>query len=94
MLLFTNLAFFIFLAVVLVVYYLVPKKAQWIVLLVSSFVFYLSFSWKFLFFILFNILSIWLGAKLIAKQDENTTTEIHNLQEPTLDGKKQIKQKY
>ena len=57
--LFTSLAFFIFLAVTLIFFYALPKKCQWIVLLVASFIFYLSFSWKFLFFIISTIVTIY-----------------------------------
>ena len=37
-----SLAFIAFLALVLLVYYIVPKKFQWIVLLVASYGFYLT----------------------------------------------------
>ncbi len=47
-----SLAFLAFLAIVLVIYYIVPKKFQWVVLLVASYGFYLSSGVKNLVFIL------------------------------------------
>ena len=38
----TSFNFLVFLAAVIVVYYLVPKKYQWCVLLIASYGFYLS----------------------------------------------------
>lgn len=38
---FTSISFFVFLAAVITVYYVVPKKIQWLVLLVASYGFYL-----------------------------------------------------
>lgn len=40
---FINLEYFLFVAVGLVVYYIMPKKIQWVVLLLMSYVYYLSF---------------------------------------------------
>ncbi len=51
-----SLAFLLFLAVVLVVYYLVPKKFQWAVLLVASYGFYLSSGVDNVLFIIFTTL--------------------------------------
>lgn len=42
----TSLSFLLFICVVLIVYYAAPKKWQWVVLLISSAAFYLSFSVK------------------------------------------------
>ena len=38
---FTSLAFLVFLAVVLTLYYLVPRRFQWVLLLIASYAFYL-----------------------------------------------------
>ncbi|MBQ4128680.1 MAG: MBOAT family protein [Ruminococcus sp.] len=47
-----SLAFVAFLAIVLVVYYIVPKKFQWVVLLVASYGFYVTSGLKNLVFII------------------------------------------
>ena len=90
--LFTSLAFFIFLAVTLILFYLLPKRFQWIVLLVASFVFYISFSWKFLFFIISTIATIYgatYGIDKINKQQDKFLEE----NELTLEQKKEYKAK-
>ncbi|MGI6722055.1 MAG: MBOAT family O-acyltransferase [Anaerovoracaceae bacterium] len=51
---FVSFTFLGFLAVVLVLYYLLPKKVQWIFLLIASYGFYLFGGLKPLFFILFT----------------------------------------
>ena len=90
--LFTSLAFFIFLAVTLIFFYALPKKCQWIVLLVASFIFYLSFSWKFLFFIISTIVTIYgatYGIDKVNKTQEKYLAE----NELDLDKKKEYKAK-
>ena len=47
---FTSVAFIIFLAILIVVYYLLPKKCQWVVLLVASYIFYLFAGIRYLAF--------------------------------------------
>ena len=76
--LFTSLSFFIFLGVVLFVYYVLPKKFQWIVLLVASIAFYISFSWKFLFFIISTIATIYGATYGIEKVNKNQTEFLEN----------------
>ncbi len=66
---FTSAAFLIFAALTLLVYYTVPKRGQWIVLLVASFLFYWSAGGWYLPFILTTILSTWLCALGIRRRD-------------------------
>ena len=89
---FTSLAFVIFAAVVLLLYYLVPKKAQWTVLLVASLVFYaMAGSW-YLPFILATIVTTFLGALWMARHagKEKTYIEAHR-DEMTKEERKQYK---
>lgn len=88
--LFTSLAFFIFFAITLLVYYLVPKKIQWIILLLASAFFYASFSWKFLFFVIATVITIYFGARYISNLSK---VEEQKLQSENLDreAKKAIK---
>lgn len=60
-----TLEFFIFLCVMLISYYLVPKSVQWIVLLSGSLIFYAYASPKYLIFILVSSSSAFICAKLI-----------------------------
>lgn len=58
-----SIQFFIFLIVFLVVYYIVPARKQWIVLLIGSLAFYLAGGWKCIFLIVFTIVNTFLAAR-------------------------------
>ena len=62
-----SVGFVIFAAVLLAVYYLVPKKAQWWVLLAASLLFYALGSWRGLVYLAFTSLSAWAAALWIEK---------------------------
>jgi len=57
---FTSVAFIIFLAILILIYYLLPKKCQWVVLLVASYIFYLFAGVRYLAFILFTTITTYL----------------------------------
>ena len=80
---FTTLAFFLFTAVVITVYFLFPvRKYQWVILLIADYIFYLYAGYKFAVFILFTTVTIYAAARKIeslqlqskAKLKENTKT--------------------
>ena len=80
---FTTLAFFLFTAVVITVYFLFPvRKYQWVILLIADYVFYLYAGYKFAVFILFTTVTIYAAARKIeslqlqskAKLKENSKT--------------------
>lgn len=50
---------------VIALYFLIPKKWRWIVLLVANIVFYLMAGWQYAFYLLFTSLSVWGAAFLI-----------------------------
>lgn len=56
---FTSLTFAIFLGVMLLGYYLIPKKVQWLWLLIGSYVFYTWSSPYFVVFLLFSTVTTW-----------------------------------
>ncbi|MGI6212859.1 MAG: MBOAT family O-acyltransferase [Anaerovoracaceae bacterium] len=60
---FISFKFIIFLLIVLVLYYIVPKKYQWVFLLAVSYVFYLFSGLKPLIFILLTTLTTYGGAR-------------------------------
>ena len=68
---FLSLIFFIFLAVCVVVYYLVPKKGQWIVLLCASIVFYGYATRMGLLALLAETLIIYLLVRWMEQKPEN-----------------------
>jgi alginate O-acetyltransferase complex protein AlgI len=64
--LFTSYSFIIFVALVFVVYYLIPKKYQWILLLSASYIFYAFAGIKFLFYILLTTISTYIVSRKIS----------------------------
>ena len=63
--LFTSYGFILFLCVVIGLYYIIPKRFQWQLLLISSFVFYYFSGWSNLIYILVTIVSTYfIGMKL------------------------------
>lgn len=65
--LFNSLAFAVFLPVVFFAYWALPQKYRWIVLLVSSYYFYMSWNVKYVVLILFTTGVSYAGAVLIEK---------------------------
>lgn len=62
---FVSYSFLLFLAVVFIIYYLVPGRFQWMVLLVASYVFYLFSGPKYLIYIMVTTFTTWLAARQI-----------------------------
>ncbi|MCE5257640.1 MAG: MBOAT family protein [Chloroflexi bacterium] len=54
---FTSFAFILFLAIVVTVYYVTPKRWQWVILLVASYVFYLFAGARFVPYLVFTTLT-------------------------------------
>lgn len=67
---FISAQFVVFVFCALLVFYLVPKKWQWCVLLVASYYFYLCTGLRNLYFILTTTISTYLFARLIAKETD------------------------
>lgn len=65
---FTSTAFILFAALTILIYYIVPKRVQWVVLLVASLGFYASYDLWFLPFLGLTITSTWLFALIIHKK--------------------------
>ena len=70
---FVSVSFLLFAAGLLLLYYLLPGKVRWMLLLLASYVFYLWAGTEYLVFILFTTLStylstLWMGIRL-ARQD-------------------------
>ncbi len=66
---FVSLAFIIFLISTFIIYFVTPKKYEWIVLLIASFIFYIWANWYFALYLLASIVVTYTAAILIAKQD-------------------------
>ena len=63
--------FILFVAAGVFVYYIVPRKFQWIVLLIFSYIYYLAGGPRYVIFILFSTFVTWLTALLIEKTETN-----------------------
>lgn len=64
---FVSFEFAAFVTVILFVYYIVPKKYRWIVLLISSCIFYAMCGISYIFYILFTITTTYAAALLLEK---------------------------
>ncbi len=90
---FLQMNFWVFLAISLLAYYLLPKKYQWICLLISSYIFYIYAGIKTIGYILFTTVTTWSGALVIDKINENKEEELKNKKDSlTPNLKKEIKQ--
>ncbi len=65
--LFTSYEFLFFLAAVFLLYYLLPKKCQWIVLLTASYAFYALAGIEYLAFIAFTTVSSFIATRLMGR---------------------------
>ena len=74
--LFTSYLFLGFLALVLILYYVLPKKAQWPLLLCASYLFYFAAGAHFLLYLLSTTVTIWGAAVLIDKNHQAQKTHI------------------
>lgn len=74
----TSFSFFVFVAIVLIVYFLVPKH-RWIVLCMASIFYYIYVSKGYVLPILISVISIWLGSIYINKNNSYTKeNDSHN----------------
>ena len=71
----TSLTFFAFVLVTVVVYYVIPERFRWIVLLAASLAFYAFLSLKYYPYILFTAFSTWAGALWLGKTIEDRKAE-------------------
>lgn len=89
---FTSFNFLAFLFAVIVVYYLVPKKLQWLILLLASYGFYLSTGADNVAYILFATLFTYGGGLLMQKLRDNNQAAIKALgDDATKEQKREMK---
>ena len=69
---FVEVRFLLFVATVILLYYVLPKKAQWVVLLCASVVFYGTYGWEKLPFILISSLLAWFSAMYMERTHVKT----------------------
>ena len=78
---YTSLAFALFCLVLLVAYYAVPKKSQWIVLLIGSVVFYLFSGVKYILYVAVTAFTTYITAILTHKNKTEFAAKLPQLQE-------------
>ncbi|MBQ4354449.1 MAG: MBOAT family protein, partial [Clostridia bacterium] len=66
---FNSLTFLIYYPIVLLLYFILPLKIRWIMLLAASYFFYMSWNASLLFLILFTTLISWICSLVIEKTD-------------------------
>ncbi len=74
--LFNSIHFLIFFATVVLLYYTLPQKYRWILLLSASYYFYMSWNVKYILLILFSTLVNYFVAILIAKTEDKRKRKI------------------
>ena len=79
---FNSLDFFWFLPVVVILYYLLPGKFRWILLLVASYVFYMSWNAKYALLILGSTLADYTAAQRIHASAEKYIKKLWLTQRP------------
>ncbi|SDM37911.1 hypothetical protein [Lachnospira pectinoschiza] len=68
---FLNVSFFVFLIVGAIIYYIIPKKLQWVWLLVLSFIYYFSFSIKCSLALVYVTTIVYFAGLFIAKLEQD-----------------------
>ena len=68
--LFNSFAFAIFLPIVFILYWILPHRFRWALILVSSYYFYMSWNAKYVFLILFTTFISYLAAQLLEKEQK------------------------
>lgn len=66
----TSIYFFIFVMATLVVYFIVPKRYQWVILLISSYIFYAWSGIKLIAFLLFTTITTFFAGIFLARYEE------------------------
>ena len=64
---FNSFAFLIYYPIVLFLYFALPKKLSWIMLLLASYYFYISWNVELIYLIVFTTLISWISAMLIER---------------------------
>ena len=90
---FISLYFLAFIVTLFLVYFLVPKKIRWMILLIFSIIFYLLCSWKSIFFILFTTICIYFASNNISKNKTREKIYLAENTNLTIDEKKAYKAK-
>lgn len=78
-----SISFFLFVIGTVITYYIIPKKYQWIVLLIASYCFYIISVRELVLYLLASTLSIYVGARLIQKRNDESKAISKDLDKDT-----------
>lgn len=91
---FTTMLFFVFLAVGVFIYYIIPKKMQWIWLLILSYLYYFSFSVKASIFMIVTTVTIYAAGLVLDDIQAKSKSYLAGVKETiTREDKKKYKEK-
>lgn len=90
---FFSLQFLLFFVILFFLYYAVPKKVQWVLLLFASAFFYLSISWGYAAFLFLSIAITYLGSRIMGNFSALAKEKL-KAEGLTKDDKKHIKKSY
>ena len=88
---FTSINFLLFFGILLVLYYVLPRKIQWVILLGASYSFYLFAGFKYLAFIIFTTVTTYLVTRYM---DRNTSLHEAYIKEHKAEMTKQVRKEY
>jgi len=88
---FTSINFLLFFGILIILYYALPKKIQWVVLLVASYSFYLFSGIKYLAFILFTTITTYCVTRFM---DHNTSLHDAYIKEHKNEMSKAVRKEY
>ncbi len=74
--LFNSIDFFVFFPIVVMIYFIVPRKLRYIVLLIASYYFYMSWNPKYAALIGFSTLTTWACSLLIGKVESTSKRKV------------------
>ncbi len=73
---FNSIGFFIFFPIVLFLYFALPKKLSWIMLLIASYYFYISWNVKLIYLIVFTTAISWISSMLIERTEKKSIRKL------------------
>ncbi|MBQ9760906.1 MAG: MBOAT family protein [Clostridia bacterium] len=79
--LFTSFAFVAFAAFTALLYFVVPRRIQWCVLLLASYLFYLFAGWEYIFFLVYTTVVSYVTARIMQKRADDEDAYIASMRE-------------
>lgn len=71
-----SITFLAFVCVMFLLYFLLPKRMQWVVLLIGSYVFYIAAGWKFVPFLVLTTVTVFLVGLWLGKTNDSYKADL------------------